>query len=341
MRHYIFRLIDILGINALCQFLNRRRAVILWYHGICDDDFDLLRGYDERHLPVSAFRQQLAYLKDKGYAFVSLTELTKALTSGEKVGKKVVLTFDDGFRNVVANAYPIIREYGARGCYYLVADLIGGDEPLWTDYVETVVRNQPLGEFAFSFKGEKVTYTLTDKKSYEHAMTDIKMKLRSIPDTERLEHLKQFGDIQKESIPEEFSLANWEEIKGLDPAVMEIGSHTRRHPNLTRLTTAAEVQDEIAGSKEAIEAKIGRAVAHFCYPAGAYDEGIIARVIESGYQSAVTISYGFIDEEADPYTLNRIEATASLELFKAHVSGSYNILKSITDILRNRKRQVT
>ena len=42
-------LLNYTGINALFRFLNRNKAIILWYHGVSSDDFELLTGYDERH----------------------------------------------------------------------------------------------------------------------------------------------------------------------------------------------------------------------------------------------------------------------------------------------------
>lgn len=327
-------LLNSLGINAVFRLINRNKSIILLYHGVCDDGFDLLKGYDERYISKSVFRQQLQYLQRKGYSFVSLTELADIINNKGKSGKKVVLTFDDGFRNVIENAYPVMREYYAKGCFYLVSDLIGTSQLLWTDRIETVVRSQKKGPYTFIFKGENITYVLTDRKSYEYAMRDIKAKLRTISNTERLEHLKQFNDITACTILEEFHLSSWEEIKKLDPGVMEIGSHTRTHPNCTSITSDKELEEEIYRSKNDIEANAGRQVRHFCYPAGSYDERVIEKVKTSGYQSGVTIRYGFNDKNTDLFTLKRIEGISSLLQFKAFTSGSYHILYRLGSLKR-------
>ncbi len=104
MRRLFLTILEISGINALFRAINQSKAMILCYHGICDDDFKLLQGYDERHIPKSVFRKQLIYLKCKGYNFVSLSTLVDRLKAKRKVEKMVVLTFDDGFRNIVNNA---------------------------------------------------------------------------------------------------------------------------------------------------------------------------------------------------------------------------------------------
>jgi peptidoglycan/xylan/chitin deacetylase (PgdA/CDA1 family) len=330
-------LLDILGVNALCRMLNRNKAVILLYHGVCDDSFNLLKGCDERHISKSAFRKHLEYLKRKRYVFMSMTELTDSLKNKEKVDKSVVLTFDDGFRNIVENAYPIMKEFGAKGCFYLVSDLIGTEQLLWTDHVETVIRNQQKGDFQFIFKGEKINYRVGDKSSNEHAMIDIKKKLRTIPDKERLEYLEQFRNVRLDDVPNEFIMASWKQIRELELDVLEIGSHTRRHSNCMNFSSNEELEDEIRNSKIIIENNTGRKIKHFCYPAGSYDDRVITKLTEYGYESAVTITDGFVHENSDLFRLKRIGTGEQFLRFKAYLSGSYFVLQRIINCVIHRE----
>ena len=333
MKRYLRKLLllalDVLGINALCRTLNRNKVIILLYHGICDDTFDLLKGYDERHIPRSLFRKHLEYLKRRGYVFVSMTGWLDAMEKKSRLKKSVVLTFDDGFRNVVGNAYPIMKEYGARGCLYLVSDLVGTDELLWTDYVETVIRNQKTADFKFIFKGEVINYILSDSKSVGYAMKDIKARLRTLPDKERREHLEQFGNYKLIDIPREFIMADWEQIKTMDPDILEVGCHTRRHPNCTNLVTGEELEDELNNSKLDIEKNTVSKVIHFCYPAGAYNDRVISSLRSYGYKTAVTVEKGFNDECSNLFKLKRIAVDENILFFKAGVSGSYHMLRRI------------
>lgn len=329
-------LLYITGINILFSFLNRNKILILWYHGICDDDFNLLHGYDERHIPKTLFRKQLAYLRKKGYSFITMSELAKIISGRKKSGKMAVLTFDDGFKNVIENAYPIMKEFGAKGCFYLVSDLIGGKDMLWSDYVETVIRNIKQNEFKFMYQGNRITYPLATKQFRERAMKDIKDKLRSIPDEERQEHMKQFTDIHIEKIPKEFLLADCKSIKTLDRDILEVGSHTRTHPDCKRITSYDKLKDEVEHSKIEIERSVGYKVEHFCYPAGAYDDTVLKAVEDAGYKTAVTVTIGNNDIRADLYALKRISVEEDFLLFKANISGSYLLIKNVKDkLLKN------
>ena len=322
-------LVDILGVNALFRFLNRDKAVILMYHGICENDFTLLKGYDERHIPKSLFRRQLSYLKRKGYNFVNMSELVDILKGEKKVERPVVLTFDDGFTNVMKNAYPIMKEFNARACLYLISGLIGKDELLWTDHIETVIRNIGRGNFGFVFKGEPIRYNLDTKKSSEAAMLDIKRRLKTISNTQRLEHLKQFTERKIKDIPEEFSISGVAQIKDLDKEAFEIGSHTRTHSYCNAYTSSKEYEDEIKGSKADLEKMFGCKIDHFSYPAGLYNNEAVEYVKQSGYKSAVTTWLGLNGKKTDLFKLKRIGAPESFLLFKAAVSGSYSFLTGL------------
>jgi peptidoglycan/xylan/chitin deacetylase (PgdA/CDA1 family) len=80
---------------------------------------------------------------------------------------------------------------------------------------------------------------------------------------------------------------NWEQVRALHAAGMEIGSHTVAHPDLTTLAPD-QLRYELAESKAQIEAAIGQPVLSFCYPAGRFNGDIAALVAELGYTNATT-----------------------------------------------------
>jgi peptidoglycan/xylan/chitin deacetylase (PgdA/CDA1 family) len=259
--------------------------------------------------------------------------LTDTIKNKGKINKFVVLTFDDGFKNVVENAYPIMQEYGAKGCFFLVSDLIGTDQLLWTDFVETAIRNVHADDIFFTFKGDEIRYKIGDKRSSEHAMKDIKAKLRTLPDKERIVHLRQFESYELKNIPKEFHMASWQEIKALDPDIFEIGSHTKMHPDCANLTSEEELKNEIHDSKIDIEKEIGRQIKHFCYPASSRNDTVTRFVKEYGYESAVTLRIGLNDINSDLYRLKRIESREEPLLFRASISGSLALIRRIRDLM--------
>lgn len=99
------------------------RIPILMYHSIShpikNAPFKCL------HLPPKRFAFQMKLLKMLGYQGLSMEELTPYLI-GEKQGKVVGITFDDGYRNNLTEALPILQKYGFTATCYMVSGQIGG-----------------------------------------------------------------------------------------------------------------------------------------------------------------------------------------------------------------------
>jgi peptidoglycan/xylan/chitin deacetylase (PgdA/CDA1 family) len=97
---------------------------ILMYHQI---DAPPPRGTPLRGLVVSpgAFARQMFLLKLLGYRGLSMRDLEPYLR-GEKQGKVVGITFDDGYQNNLTNALPVLKKNGFTATCYGVSSMIGG-----------------------------------------------------------------------------------------------------------------------------------------------------------------------------------------------------------------------
>lgn len=104
-------------------------------------------------------------------------------------------------------------------------------------------------------------------------------------------------------------------VRKLIRAGWEIDAHTLTHPDLTTLG-AAQLRDEVAGSRAAIRNAFHVPVNFFCYPAGRYNDTVIAAVQAAGYLGATTTNYG-LAKPAELYTLARvrINGTDSISAF--------------------------
>jgi len=96
-----------------------------------------------------------------------------------------------------------------------------------------------------------------------------------------------------------------EDAQKMIDAGWELASHTITHVDLTTVDDAT-LQREVAGSRRILEHRFGVNVDNFCYPAGRYDDAVIAAVHKAGYRGATTEVPGSASA-AHPYILNRIE----------------------------------
>jgi peptidoglycan/xylan/chitin deacetylase (PgdA/CDA1 family) len=88
-------------------------------------------------------------------------------------------------------------------------------------------------------------------------------------------------------------------------AGMEVGSHTRTHADLEKVSTE-QALGEIGGSREELESLLGCRVRHFCYPYGRYRVEHSRMVQQAGYATATTTRRGRVHEDHDPMTLRRV-----------------------------------
>jgi peptidoglycan/xylan/chitin deacetylase (PgdA/CDA1 family) len=121
-------------------------------------------------------------------------------------------------------------------------------------------------------------------------------------------------------------LLGWEDILALDTgSPLSFEAHTVTHPNLVALD-AATAEREIAGSKSALEARLGRQVTGFCYPAGLYGARERELVARAGFAAATTCEPGANASGSDPLTLRRtaIDGPDRLADFRAKLAGGHD-----------------
>lgn len=97
---------------------------ILMYHQI---DVPPPSGTPLRGLVVSpvSFKRQMLLLRLLGYRGLSMRDLEPYL-KGEKRGRVIGITFDDGYQNNLHNALPALKKHGFTATCYAVSGMIGG-----------------------------------------------------------------------------------------------------------------------------------------------------------------------------------------------------------------------
>jgi peptidoglycan/xylan/chitin deacetylase (PgdA/CDA1 family) len=108
----------------------------------------------------------------------------------------------------------------------------------------------------------------------------------------------------------------WDDLKQIVAAGMTIGDHSRSHPYLTQITSTSTLVDEIAGSKQILESKLGISVDEFAYPFGQYNSDIVALVQQAGYKSARGDFYSGDQSAAHLFELSAMNAPTTTVRFE-------------------------
>jgi len=231
------------------------------------------------------FEDQITFLKNN----FQVSSLSQALQNIDK--KQVVITFDDGYKNNLEVAYPVLKKLGLKATVYVTYNFIENNEFAWWDRLE----NESLYHLAESLK--TLHPDQLNKKVDE--LTNNKEK------------------------PEKYNFMTWDDLKKIED-VFEIGGHTISHPILTNISID-EARKEIANSKVDLEKKLGHTIVSFAYPNGNYNQSLMKVVQDSGFNNAVTYQKGNNISSTNNYALLRrgINYNDNLDIFKAKIGGLF------------------
>ena len=107
------------GVLYFSWFSPRYTVPILMYHNI---------GYEKGSFFVSPenFAKQMEYIKKNGYEVITLDELVVGIKNKKTFRKnKVVITFDDGYRDNFQYAFPVLRKFGFSATIFIISDFAG------------------------------------------------------------------------------------------------------------------------------------------------------------------------------------------------------------------------
>ena len=111
---------------------------ILMYHSI--EHMPKGTAMRSLHVPPKRFKFQMWLLKILGYKGLSMRDLTPYL-QGDKTGKVVGITFDDGYKNNLKNAAPILKKYRFGATCYIVSQRLG-ESNIWD--LDKGINQRPL-----------------------------------------------------------------------------------------------------------------------------------------------------------------------------------------------------
>jgi peptidoglycan/xylan/chitin deacetylase (PgdA/CDA1 family) len=283
------------------------RAVVYWL-GIAgapqrnSDCARILMFHSTPRNRARQFERVLRYLR-RQFDVVSLASLVDAIDSPTApLKRKVVLTFDDGVRNNVEVAYPILQKLGLPATFFVCPALIERGQWLWNHEArQRLLRLSSLDEISRATGGpSEVEAFIEWMKGLElSARNDIEKRVRAAT--------PEFAPTDDEH--HKFDLAGWDELRRLDSRIVTIGSHTLSHPILTSLDARA-MEVEVAQSRGLLATRLQREVDLFAYPNGGLDPAV-HECVRRNYRGAVCSEEGWVGVLCDRHLLPRVSASWS------------------------------
>lgn len=283
------------GAYRLIERVSGGIGAILMLHRVVGEKRECL----DQHMTVttSYLDQTLAHFRRLGLQFVSMSDVAAAL-AGEKTfdGRAVALTFDDGYRDNLTLALPILEKHQAPATIYVVSGAPDGIMDVWYLRLEELIQRSSC----LSLRGLGLEETLSldafdEKKAAYARLTDIAFQDLARFKAFLLELLPASRLPDSQFIEEKF--LNWKELQVVaGHPLITIGTHTASHPVLAALGEE-EAFGEMERGRARIVQELGCAADHLAYPYGRKGEcgsrefQLAAR---AGFATAVTTRYGSI-----------------------------------------------
>lgn len=291
---------------------------------------------DEDSLMVSldSFERQMVFLK-KHYQLLSADQLYNIIEKGVPYpDNSCIVTFDDGWRDNYAYAYPVLKALGIPALIFLSTDFIGTPRSFWHETIKRYLENIPrenvlsmLSELSKNFpvpivrQINRIASANGAKRRLIINQLVVYLKNQEISIVQQLNNkLSFFASISRDTVP---LMLGWEEVEEMARHGISFGSHTKSHAIITQINTD-KIIEELSVSKMAVENYTRKPVRFFSYPNGYYHERHIELVKNAGYIGAFTCKSGYNFAYTNPYELKRKHIRESTSLgFNRHFSNMF------------------
>ncbi len=285
---------------------------IYMYHYVRDysnNKYSEIKGMDVRE-----FENQIEFLLEEGYTFISISELEKINLKPRK--KYAILTFDDGYKEHYTYVFPILKKYGIKGTFYVTSAPIKSKEMLNINRIHYILATSSSDDIYNKLIAELKNYNLYNnidiyKEKYLHAnrwdnekVIFIKRMLQvGLPEDIRLEIAKK---LFKQYVGDEKIFANElylspSEIKEMYLAGMDIGIHTENHLWLSSLDKEKQRYEITKNIEFLLDLGIEKEKLSICYPFGGYNDTTLSICKDLGIEKGVTTearSYDYINDDS-------------------------------------------
>lgn len=120
LKKIIFIIARYSGLNFLYQFFSNRKVFIVGYHSVFSEvNKDVLKVHEYSKISISdsLFEKQIKFLVKHGHNFIHFSDLSDAKI--EKIKKPTIIYFDDGFKDNILNALPILKKYNISATIFI------------------------------------------------------------------------------------------------------------------------------------------------------------------------------------------------------------------------------
>lgn len=268
------------ALDAWHRRRNRDRLTVIMYHRVlATRDPRWATSDPEYTLPDDLFAETLRFYK-KHYNVIGLDDLL----SGRRLPERpLLITFDDGWSDNEEYALGRLREAGLPALLFVVADAVDRKQPFWQEQMITAWKSGRLDAQAcqriFADLGGWFGAAARDDLGPLRTLID------ALEKTDAATRARQLASIATQLDDGIRYMITTEQLRALAAGGVAIGAHGQTHNPLTQVDAGVE----LATARRVLEGLLaGRAVTTLSFPHGKFDDGVVARARDLGYQLLFT-----------------------------------------------------
>jgi peptidoglycan/xylan/chitin deacetylase (PgdA/CDA1 family) len=297
------------GFLPLTRRARAGSVAIVMYHGVTPQPLPV---FNWCQLPLAQFEQQLDFLASQ-YTILPLREAIDRLARRAPLPRNpAVLTFDDGFRNVLTTACPVLERHRVPATVFLVTGFIGTRQPAWPDRLYHAVAATRKADVKLGDLRWKLASAGNRAAAYRALAARLKTLATEQKDAQLLELHQQLEIPAEVPANSPLSTLDWPEIEQLArTGLIDFGSHTHTHPILSRCTPEMQ-RDELLRSRDIIRERLGRCDL-LAYPNGSradFDAECQRLAAQLEYRCALSTEPGLNPPGSDLFGLRRVNVGA-------------------------------
>ncbi len=287
----------------LTELLRREKTLVAFkYHRITDRSkgdlgyliYDVGDDYRSFEVHVAAIKGH--------FRIVGLPEYMDFISGRRKPNRRsALLTFDDADSEFVEHALPVLIKYGCRSVVFAPTAFISTDRRFWHLRVTSLVSSvgpeewsslqKQSGQFPIEV-GQAIRQSFVSTESRRANSCRVLVQVLDRLKADKTEAIvARMEQITHTSYSLGVHCMTWEELETIARQGASIESHTVTHRKLAFLDEQT-VRSELVESKHLLEEKLRNTVTAVCYPAGSFNDKVVAAAMQAGYQAAFTTKAG-------------------------------------------------
>ncbi len=253
---------------------------------------------------AATFDRQISALA-KVFRVMALDEALRRLREGTLPPRSICITFDDGYRDNIEVAVPVLRKNGVSATFFISTGFLDGGRMMHDTVVEAV-RRLPSQECDLTWLGLG-TRSISDIDSRVKLIDEFVRKIKYLPLLEREAASERLAHKVCDQIPDDLMMST-ADLRRMADYGMSVGCHTHDHAILSAVDSH-EAWTQIIKSRDAVAAATGSAPTLFAYPNGKpntdYRAEHVAMVKKAGFSGAASVSIGTASRDSDHFQVPR------------------------------------